>query len=511
QSFLRVMNTEKSSEGGDVKIESSKRVDKTHIRRPMNAFMIFSKRHRPLVHAKYPSRDNRTVSKILGEWWYALGPEKKQEYHELAAQVKEAHHRAFPDWRWTSKGEKSEEKKRGVFTTPANPTKVEPSISLTCDVSNKSMSISPSPFLSSLIPQSFLHSSSSPFFSSSSSLLSLLHSPLYSPASSHFSFPSSTNQSQLDSRPSSTPQSSLSLLSPGVQAASMHSTASPKSLFPTPNSTMGDSLLSSSTSGPSSISPIVCSSPFLHSPVSFAETSSSSSLYVTLSQTTWNPSFDDLSCSAFARPEPIIRMEPTPPVIPSEFQLMPTPAQRGISRRASQSIDVISQSKSKRARRDETSKDFMSNIEFDRKFAQLPEFKPTSAATQSLPATPVRTMRTPPDSAAPASGIVFDFSDDRIQIALMDGLNLDRNGSCRRILEKKRQLIRVLLTEKGMFPSVSEVASFQQEHSDIFPDAMSVKMKIREVRQKLMNCARREESIGTAEIPPVPVTAVASS
>ena len=29
--------------------------------------------------------------KILGEWWYALGPEEKQQYHELANQVKEAH------------------------------------------------------------------------------------------------------------------------------------------------------------------------------------------------------------------------------------------------------------------------------------------------------------------------------------------------------------------------------------------------------------------------------------
>lgn len=58
-----------------------------HIRRPMNAFMIFSKRHRPLVHSKYPNRDNRTVSKILGEWWYALGAEEKAEYHKLATQV----------------------------------------------------------------------------------------------------------------------------------------------------------------------------------------------------------------------------------------------------------------------------------------------------------------------------------------------------------------------------------------------------------------------------------------
>uniref|UniRef100_A0A1I7VFV5 HMG box family protein n=1 Tax=Loa loa TaxID=7209 RepID=A0A1I7VFV5_LOALO len=83
-----------------------KKAVRQHIRRPMNAFMIFSKRHRPLVHEKYPNRDNRTVSKILGEWWYALGPEEKQKYHDLATQVKEAHFRAHPDWKWCSRERK---------------------------------------------------------------------------------------------------------------------------------------------------------------------------------------------------------------------------------------------------------------------------------------------------------------------------------------------------------------------------------------------------------------------
>lgn len=69
----------------------------------MNAFMIFSKRHRALVHQRHPNQDNRTVSKILGEWWYALGPEEKQQYHNLATQVKEAHFKAHPDWKWCSK------------------------------------------------------------------------------------------------------------------------------------------------------------------------------------------------------------------------------------------------------------------------------------------------------------------------------------------------------------------------------------------------------------------------
>ncbi|XP_076261582.1 putative transcription factor capicua isoform X1 [Rhynchophorus ferrugineus] len=77
--------------------------NKDRIRRPMNAFMIFSKRHRGLVHQRHPNQDNRTVSKILGEWWYALGPAEKKKYHELATEVKEAHFKAHPEWKWCNK------------------------------------------------------------------------------------------------------------------------------------------------------------------------------------------------------------------------------------------------------------------------------------------------------------------------------------------------------------------------------------------------------------------------
>ncbi|VVC31795.1 Hypothetical protein CINCED_3A006117 [Cinara cedri] len=76
---------------------------KDRIRRPMNAFMIFSKRHRALVHQRHPNQDNRTVSKILGEWWYALEPDQKQKYHELANEVKDAHFKTYPTWKWCSK------------------------------------------------------------------------------------------------------------------------------------------------------------------------------------------------------------------------------------------------------------------------------------------------------------------------------------------------------------------------------------------------------------------------
>ena len=52
----------------------------------------------------------RTVSKVLGEWWYSLSPEGKKKYQDLANQVKEAHFKAHPEWKWCSKSERQRRK-----------------------------------------------------------------------------------------------------------------------------------------------------------------------------------------------------------------------------------------------------------------------------------------------------------------------------------------------------------------------------------------------------------------
>jgi len=109
------------------------------IKRPMNAFMIFSKRHRPLVHQKHPNSDNRTVSKILGNWWYSLNPDEKKQYSNLAQQVKEEHFKQHPEWKWCSKGgleKKSiveQEKKKLIKGAKVRKTK----ISISVDDSNQ--------------------------------------------------------------------------------------------------------------------------------------------------------------------------------------------------------------------------------------------------------------------------------------------------------------------------------------------------------------------------------------
>jgi hypothetical protein len=59
------------------------------IRRPINSFMLFSQEERGKIHLENPHRDNRNVSKILGENWYSLSHDQQQEYKTRAKQINE--------------------------------------------------------------------------------------------------------------------------------------------------------------------------------------------------------------------------------------------------------------------------------------------------------------------------------------------------------------------------------------------------------------------------------------
>ncbi|KAI5099890.1 HMG box transcription factor BBX isoform X2, partial [Silurus meridionalis] len=79
-------------------------------RRPMNAFLLFCKRHRSLVRQKHPRLDNRGATKILADWWAVLEPSEKQKYTDMAKEYKDAFMKANPGYKWcpaTSKPVKS--------------------------------------------------------------------------------------------------------------------------------------------------------------------------------------------------------------------------------------------------------------------------------------------------------------------------------------------------------------------------------------------------------------------
>lgn len=89
--------------------DSNSPKEKTKIRRPMNSFMLYAKRHRNQVHQMYPMCDNRTVSKILSDSWYHMDPNMKQAYHDLANDMRRVHYEMYPDYRWKTTSERTQQ------------------------------------------------------------------------------------------------------------------------------------------------------------------------------------------------------------------------------------------------------------------------------------------------------------------------------------------------------------------------------------------------------------------
>jgi hypothetical protein len=86
------------SQGGPTVIGATS-VDQPN-RKPMNAFLLFCKRHRALVKELYPNLENRNITKILGEWWSNLNPDEKEPFNTLAVTYKEHLMREQPSAKW---------------------------------------------------------------------------------------------------------------------------------------------------------------------------------------------------------------------------------------------------------------------------------------------------------------------------------------------------------------------------------------------------------------------------
>ncbi|XP_070699728.1 HMG box transcription factor BBX isoform X2 [Pempheris klunzingeri] len=95
---------------GSTTEEAEEDSNEQRARRPMNAFLLFCKRHRSLVRQEHPRLDNRGATKILADWWAVLEPKEKQKYTDMAKEYKDAFMKANPGYKWcptTSKPVKS--------------------------------------------------------------------------------------------------------------------------------------------------------------------------------------------------------------------------------------------------------------------------------------------------------------------------------------------------------------------------------------------------------------------
>uniref|UniRef100_A0A8C6J3D6 Transcription factor SOX-30 n=1 Tax=Melopsittacus undulatus TaxID=13146 RepID=A0A8C6J3D6_MELUD len=69
-----------------------------HVKRPMNAFMVWARIHRPVLAKANPAANNADISVQLGLEWSKLTEEQKQPYYDEAHKIKQRHREEFPDW-----------------------------------------------------------------------------------------------------------------------------------------------------------------------------------------------------------------------------------------------------------------------------------------------------------------------------------------------------------------------------------------------------------------------------
>lgn len=181
----------------------------------------------------------------------------------------------------------------------------------------------------------------------------------------------------------------------------------------------------------------------------------------------------------------------------------------------------------------------LSEVYFEERFAELPEFRPEevlpSPTLQSLATSPRAILGSyrrkrknstdldsatddqvspkrksrrrsscssepnTPKSAAKCEGDIFTFdrpgTDGEDILAELEFEKVPYS-SLRRTLDQRRALVMQLFQEQGFFPSAQATAAFQTRYSDIFPTKVCLQLKIREVRQKIMQTAAPSDASG---------------
>ncbi|XP_038827081.1 transcription factor 7-like 1-B isoform X3 [Salvelinus namaycush] len=78
--------------------DREKEEKKPHVKKPLNAFMLYMKEQRPKVVAECTLKESAAINQILGRRWHTLSREEQSKYYDMARKERQLHSQLYPGW-----------------------------------------------------------------------------------------------------------------------------------------------------------------------------------------------------------------------------------------------------------------------------------------------------------------------------------------------------------------------------------------------------------------------------
>ena len=95
-------------------MQQKKKQPNQHIKRPMNAFLVWSQMERRKIRETEPDLKNTEIAKRLGKRWKTMTGEEKTPHFDEAEQLRQLHKKEYPDY-------KCRPRKKVRTSSPARP------------------------------------------------------------------------------------------------------------------------------------------------------------------------------------------------------------------------------------------------------------------------------------------------------------------------------------------------------------------------------------------------------